>query len=195
MKTTQSILASLAFCAGFSLPFSNAFAQDTMRSESSLSGPQHIETNNEYRPHIGAQFGISSAEGAYNIGSEFAADIGLQPVAPFGLGLEFGQTNSESREQSEDLRRTLALVKGSYNFGGDNPFIKFSYVGVGLGRSFGTGGDLWVSAPLAGFDIPISTMIEGRESAMSLGAVAKYFVYEGTNPDALSVDAMLKYWF
>jgi hypothetical protein len=88
------------------------------------------------------------------------------------------------------------LAKGTYNFGGTTPLIRYSYLGVGLGpvwdnientlhTSFGV-------APLLGFDIPLTSEDNSR---FSLGAAGSYLFVNNTMPDAVTVNATAKYWF
>ncbi len=185
---------ALTVLTGLSVTFGmNAFAAEA--GQTKTVQPHALTDKSESKPHVGLQFGVANPEGSYDSGADYALDVGVQPYIPFAVGVELGQSKSASRTDAEDLKRTLLLGKATYNFAGENRFFKYTYVGVGLGRSFGTGGDLWVSAPLLGFDIPLTAFSNGATTPISVGALAKYLVYEGSNPDSMTVDGMIKYWF
>jgi hypothetical protein len=187
---------ALTVVTGLTVTFGmNAFAAAAETAQSKTVQPRALNDSSEAKPHVGVQFGVANPEGSYDSGADYALDVGVQPFVPFAVGLELGQSKSASQSGAEDLKRTLLLGKATYNFAGENRFFKYTYVGVGLGRSFGTGGDLWVSAPLLGFDIPLSALAAGTTTPISVGAVGKYLVYEGSNPDSMTVDGMVKYWF
>ncbi len=191
MKLT-TLFAAMIAVAGFS-----AVAQESANTTSSpLPTPREVQVDSEFKPHIGAQLGMANPEGGFDTGSEIGLDIGFQPYIPYGIGVEFTQIRAESKgENVGSIDRSTVMAKGTYNFGGDIAFIKHSYVGAGLGGVFYSGDSALVLAPLVGFDIPLNMTADRRAGIVSAGALAKYSIVEGSNPNTLSVNGMLKYWF
>jgi hypothetical protein len=164
-------------------------------STSITTKPRPVRTESEYKPHFGVQAGFTNPNGSYKPALDYCLDLGFQPYVPFGLGLELGHSSSESTINQPDLVRTRLLAKGTYNFGGTIPVVRYSYLGVGLGTSFESGTTLLISTPVAGFDIPLVGSKTEEVGSLSLGAVAKYMIYEGSNPNAFSLNGVVKAWF
>ncbi len=182
------LCGSLFFCM-------QAQAQDTSTGSSTLPKPRAVEETTEWRPHVGLMLGVNSPEGSYRAAPEYALDVGYQPYIPFGLGLEIATSRIEQKDDGDALSRTMAWVKGSYHFGGDTVILKDSYVGVGLGAAMKSDGTDIASAPLLGFDIPFKNANSQERAYFSLGAHAKYMVVSGSDPDALSLNGVMKYWY
>lgn len=153
-----------------------------------------VETRSDFKPHVGLLAGVISPEGSYDSGSELGVDIGFQPYIPFATGLEIAYSRAENRNEVDDLNRTTVLAKVSYNFGGDMVVIKDSYAGLGLGAAVTSDTSRWVSAPILGFDITVREL-EQENQKVSLGAMAKYAIYEGSDADTFSINGLVKYWF
>lgn len=171
-----------------------AFAADETTPSTSFPTPRNVEDRAGYKPHVGAQLGLATPEGSYDSGAEYGVDFGFQPYIPFAIGAELNHARLENEGAGEDLDRTTFMAKGTYNFGGDLALIKYSYVGAGLGLSHDTDTTRWVSAPLLGFDVPLND-VGDFPGVFSAGAMAKYAIQEGSSPDSLSLNGMLKYWF
>lgn len=167
-------------------------AESDGSSSATLPKPKPVGLAEEYRPHVGAQLGFTNPEGSYHSGGNFALDTGYQVYIPFAIGAELSYSSMASKTTAPDFERTLILVKGTYNFGGDITVLKDSYVGFGLGTLVSGGRWHLASVPLLGFDIPID-VTELR--TITLGAVAKYEFTSGSDPNALSLNGMVKYWF
>lgn len=168
-----------------------AFAQT-----STLPAVRGPAIDDELKPHVGAIIGFQEPDGSGRAGGDFGVDIGFQPYIPFGFGLELAGSSTTEVDQ------TRLLLRGTYNFGGTTPVIKNSYIGAGLGPVIGSVGDsdrvLLGFAPMVGFDMPVyrfSSMSEGRKDYLTLGLHAKYLITEGSDPDALSANGVVKYWF
>ncbi len=150
------------------------------------------------KPHVGLLAGVTDAEGGYDAGAEYGLDIGYEPIAPLGLGLELSSGNSELDEagQDIDLQRTKLLAKANYNFGGTIPVIRESYVGLGIGpmlESIAGSDRVYLGVmPQAGFDIPLSSR---ASKYLSAGLNARYLISSSGNPDAFAFNGQLKYWF
>ena len=149
------------------------------------------------KPHVGLIAGVTNPEASFATRMEYGLDVGFQPWAPFGLGLEVTGLNSDRTlgAQPQDLNRTNILVKANYNLGGDIPVIRNSYVGLGLGAVIDASAYKGVHsgvAPLVGFDIPLTT---ASTNYFSLGAAAKYVFVSGPSPDSYTLNGMAKYWF
>lgn len=192
MSRFGSALAAGAVATVLSALFSvSAFAQT-----STLPAVRGPAIDDELKPHVGAIIGFSEPDGSGRAGGDFGVDIGFQPYIPFGFGLELAGSNNTEVDQ------TRLLIRGTYNFGGTIPVIKSSYVGAGIGPVIGSVGDsdrvLLGFAPMVGFDMPVyrfSSMSEGRKDYLTLGLHAKYLILEGSDPDALSANGVVKYWF
>ncbi len=150
-----------------------------------------------WKPHLGLQAGYANPEYDYNAAVEYGIDVGFQPFVPFGLGFEVSTLSSDG-QNDQDLDRTKAMVRGTYNFGGTNEFIRISYVGLGLGAVWDSvGNDDAVNlgmAPTVGFDYPIAAF-GGESRYLSLGANAKYLIVGANMPDTFSLNGQMKYWF
>lgn len=175
----------------FSVP-TFAVESSTNRSVSStLPSTQRLIDPTQRVPHVGFLIGANNPEGGATSSTEMGVDVGYQPYIPFGLGLQVINTKNAS-PSGENLDRTSVLARGTYNFGGTIPVIRESYVGLGLGPIFKESGTDMAYVPMLGFDIPLSGEYE---QTISLGALAKYNIVDGSDQDAGSLDAVMKYWF
>jgi hypothetical protein len=157
--------------------------------EGTLPTPGPVYDKNMYRMHMGLTAGVTNPNGATKSSPEFGIDLGFQPYVPFGLGAEI--TTSEL--DKTNIQNTNFLVRGTYNFGGDVPVLRSSYVGLVTGPMFQSqnGATEWSIGPVAGFDIPLQDKSSGY---LSLGLTAKY-LYTTTVPDSFSAGAAVKYWY
>jgi hypothetical protein len=152
----------------------------------------------DWKPHVGVILGMSNPEGNYDSAVNYGIDIGFQPYIPFGAGLEIssGQSDRDANGRHEKMRRTLALARGTYNFGGDLPVIRHGYVGALLGPTIDNGssydGVHLGLGPVLGFDIPLR---EETQQALSLGLNAKYLFVNDAAPDMFALNGVVKYWF
>ena len=157
------------------------------RIEGSLPEPRSVESKDQYRIHMGLTAGVNSPNGDAEASPEFGVNVGFQPYVPFGLGAEL--TTAEL--DNTNIQRTSVLARGTFNFGGDIPVLKTSYIGVATGPMFVDGNVEWSVGPLTGFDIPLQYQ---ANNFLSLGLQAKYLYTTGTQ-DALSAGLALKYWY
>jgi len=146
------------------------------------------------KPHLGLRLGVAEPEGELNSGIQIAVEYGLQFYVPYSLAVEVGHEAYD--EAGFDFNRTSVLMKGNYNFGGDIPVIKYSYVGLGLGLAWEddsiNDGLAALIVPQVGFDVPINGFLNDR---ISLGANVGYtFTTRGT-PDVFAASGVVKYWF
>ena len=88
-------------------------------------------------------------------------------------------------------KRVTLLGRGTYNFGGDIPVLRSSYVGVTTGPMFVDSNVEWSVGPLVGFDIPLQ---QQTSNFLSLGLQAKY-LYTTDTQDSFSAGLALKYWY
>ena len=191
MQLKSFLTAAIAFASVAS------FAATTNSTTGTLPQHRSVMDVSEYKPHVGAQLGFSEPEGSYQTGSEIGVDVGYQPAIPYGVGFEFIHARAQSQGNDVALDRTVALAKGTYNFGGDIDIIKDSYVGVGVGAAFVSGATALTFGPLVGFDIPLNKrgVDNDMNGVVTLGALAKYLILEGSNPDTFALNGMMKYWF
>lgn len=157
--------------------------------EGTLPEPKAVEDKNEYKIHMGLQAGMSNPNGDIDSSPEYGINIGFQPYIPFGLGAEITTTEVDNT----DIQKTNLLARGTYNFGGDIPVLRSSYVGVLTGPMFHSGGGdtQWSVGPTAGFDIPLQ---DKSSDFLSLGLSAKY-LYTTEVQDSFSAGLALKYWY
>jgi hypothetical protein len=157
------------------------------RLEGSLPEPREVDNKDAYRIHMGLTAGVNNPNGDADSTPEFGINVGFQPYVPFGLGAEI--TTAELDET--DIQRTSVLARGTYNFGGDIPVLKSSYVGVVTGPMFVDSQVEWSVGPTAGFDIPLT---QATSNFLSLGLQAKY-LYTTDVQDSFSAGLALKYWY
>lgn len=157
------------------------------RLEGSLPEPTAVESKDQYRLHMGLTAGVSSPNGDAESSPEFGINVGFQPYVPFGLGAEVITAELDDT----GIQRTSVLARGTYNFGGDIPVLRSSYLGVTAGPMFVDGKTELAAGPLAGFDIPLQNQ---TSNFLSLGLQAKYLWTTDTQ-DALSAGVALKYWY
>lgn len=187
-KPLTSLILALAASA-------SVYAASTERdSTSTFPKERPLSEWSESRPHVGLIAGLAAPEGSFRSTTEYGIEAGYQPYIPFGLGAELTHLRTRS-DVDELLDRTTLLLKGTYNFGGTTPIIKDSYVGLGFGAIAKNDGTDLAMAPLVGFDIPLKDATQKGREFFSLGAHAKYVVVSSNDPDALSVNAVLKYWY
>lgn len=153
----------------------------------------------DWKPHVGAILGMANPEGNFDSAVNYGIDIGFQPYIPFGAGLELSSGESDRNNNvgaREHLRRTLVLARGTYNFGGDLPLIRHSYVGALLGPTIDSNssyeGVHLGLGPALGFDIPLR---DQTQKALSLGLNAKYLLVNDAAPDLFALNGVVKYWF
>lgn len=148
-----------------------------------------LYTRAETQPHVGLMGGVVNTNNSDGNTGEYGVDIGYQPYVPYGLGLE--ATWSDTPDTTgENSSRTAILAKSTYNFGGATTVIRNSYAGLGLGTVLRDDNSHFAGGPILGFDIPLTD-----EAMWTLGANAKYLFVDGVEPDALAVNAAIKYWF
>lgn len=143
---------------------------------------------------MGLTAGVNAPESTNDDTGVAGAIIGFQPVAPLGLGLEVN-TSRFNNGDDQNYKSIATLARATYNFGGDIPVIRDSFLGAAGGPLFlsnsNTDQTEWGIAPLAGFDIPLA---ERKRDVISLGLDAKYLITTDT-PDAIVAQGAVKYWF
>ena len=174
----------------------SAFSQTPVEEKKADPGPtfpqvKEVHNNQERRIHVGLNMGINSPEGSRGSTPELGMEVGFQPLIPFGLSVELSTSKFDGAD-TEMYRRTTLLGKGTYNFGGDTPVIRYSYLGLGAGPVFLNDGTELGVAPLLGFDIPL---YHETDHAFSLGFMSKYLFVTSKDPDSLISSAAIKYWF
>lgn len=150
---------------------------------------KEVHNREESRIHVGLNMGINNAEGTRGATPELGMDIGYQPMIPFGLSLEVSTSRFDGADD-EYNKRTTILARGTYNFGGDTPVIRYSYFGIAAGPVFLNDGTEMGFAPVIGFDVPLT-----EDKAYSIGLIAKYLFVTSKDPDSLITSAAFKYWF
>ena len=155
--------------------------------EGTLPEPKAVENKDQYRLHMGLTAGVNSPNGAAGSSAEYGINVGFQPYVPFGLGAEVVTAELDKT----NIQRTSVLARGTYNFGGDIPVLRSSYMGATAGPMFVDGSTEWSVGPLAGFDIPLQ---DQTSNFLSLGLQAKY-LWTTSSQDAFSAGLALKYWY
>jgi hypothetical protein len=138
----------------------------------------------------GVASGVNSPKGDATASAEYGLIIGFQPISAVTAGIE---GNTTRLDNSNDVRQTNVLLRSTYNFGGDIPVLKSSFMGVGVGPVFISNRVRWAGTPIVGFDIPLSSK---SHDYLSLGLEAKYLFITNTDvPDLFASALALKYWF
>jgi len=145
----------------------------------------------DYAPSVGLKFGAADTEGIDNGTTTYGIEIGIQPYIPFTAALEYSGYATSPEADQPSMTRSNLLAKGIYNFSGDIPLIRHSYIGVGVGSVWDhvdnqTYTNFGVS-PELGFDFPLTDL----ESRYSLGANANYLFVGGARDDLLALNAMV----
>ncbi len=156
----------------------------------SIVEPREVYEASEYKPHIGLLVGTNTPEGSNRTGGEIGFDIGYQPYIPVGIGLIYSRKTFENSNYSTEDRDEV-MAKGTYHFGGTIPLIRSSYIGFAAGTTSDSGVYKLISGPLIGFDIRVGQV---NNTGLSLGALAKYVIYEGDSPDSTTLSGVLKFW-
>lgn len=195
MSVMSYMFAAVLALSG-SFVMSQAYAQDVGESQTTFPKPSAVENGEMYQPHVGIIAGHSMPEGSYDSNIEYGIDVGYQPYIPFGLGVEISQATYDGEGQNPELIRTKALVKASYNMGGNIPIIRDSYLGLGVGpmleRAYANDLVYVGYMPNLGFDVPLKDIGDDK---FSLGGNARYLISSSDTPDVFSVNGVLKYWF
>lgn len=187
----QFIIAALFTCVG-AVHAADSRSDAARTNTSLLPKPGPLSSRDQMKPHFGLLAGTVHPEGSYDPGMGYGFEVGLQPYIPFGLGLELTKSRNVGRQSLEDIDQTAVLLRGTYNFGGANFFIRNSYVGVALGQVFKSGHTDIAGAPLLGFDLPLQ---EKAYDFITIGANAKYLLINGDDPDVLTINGAIKYWY
>lgn len=168
------------------------FGQDSdARTEGTFPEPKEVETRSDLRTHVGVTAGLNVPDGSYDTTPNLGVDVGFQPYIPFGLGAELFTTEIDADSADTD-QRTALLGRGTYNFGGEIPVVRHSFLGLAAGPVV-TGGTWEVGiAPLVGFDIPVTKI---NNSDLTIGANAKYLVITSGTPDSFMANMAVKYWY
>lgn len=186
-KTVLTIAVLTSSLSAFAQMSQEEKSSARSRLEGSLPEPQAVESKDQYRLHMGLTAGVSSPRGDADSSPEFGINVGFQPYVPFGLGAEVITAELDNT----NIQRTSILARGTYNFGGDIPVLRSSYLGVTAGPMFVDGKTEFSTGPIAGFDIPLQNQ---TSNFLSLGLQAKYLWTTDTQ-DALSAGVALKYWY
>ncbi len=191
MKKNNSLLSTLIFTGTMAFGVIANSEQNTRDAiNNSIVDPREVSENSEYKPHIGLLLGTNTPEGSNRTGGEIGFDIGYQPYIPVGIGLMYSRKTFENSNYTTE-ERDEALVKATYHFGGTIPLIRSSYFGFAAGTTSDDGVYKLISGPLIGFDIRVGQV---NNTGLSLGALAKYVIYEGDSPDSTTLSGVLKFW-
>jgi hypothetical protein len=197
VKSFASIVSTAAFCFAFTSTSIAATDNDATDASTGVSKTLPISRRAqgvaETKPSLGVIGGMTNSSDQHRTGSAIGLEYGFQPYIPYGAAVELSL--ADQPDQSSTLTRTKLLFKGNYNFGGNIPVIKNSYVGLGLGPVFDRlngANDLELGvAPQIGFDIPVGE----KPSMWSLGANADYLFVGGAKSQVFALNGVAKYWF
>lgn len=163
--------------------------------KSSLPHP-HKAAFGEEHPSIGIHYGTANVGGDRGTGTDYGIEYGLQTYVPVSPAIELSGSVVPSKGTFPSLTRTKLLAKANYNFGGDIPVIRYSYVGVAAGPIWdNAGGDTDLElgwSPQLGFDIPLGGNVGEK---YSLGLNANYLMMGGDKPSVFALNGVAKYWF
>ncbi len=192
LNSLFTIPAALLMMAG-----QTSFADVNDAVDSTRAAAKEIaQTAKEGKPSVGLRLGVAEGSGNFTEGFEYGAEVGTQVWDQVSIVAELSGTTVDRTGNKPSLTRTKLLGKGFYNFAGNIPVIKYSYVGAGLGPVYDNvvNEGKWNLgfSPQAGFDIPLSSEMQSK---ISLGLnVAMLYVTGGT-PNTFSANAVAKYWF
>lgn len=189
-KSLTGFMVTMAFV------IAPTFSQAADRGEiarSTFPAPTEEPTDRSlWKPTFGLTAGSVDPEGAYRPAAEYGINFGYQPYAPIGFGVSLSGSKTDN-DVGTKLDRTTALITSSYNLGGEIPVIRYSYLGAGIGAVFESDETKSAFAPvIVGFDIPLK---QAAKDYISLGLDAKYLIVNGSNPDVLAMNGVVKYWF
>lgn len=195
-RITQKITLLIVSISTAMLTSVLAFADKDTSVGSSRTLPEmrRAEGREELKPSLGVFSGFTDTQNNHLNSTAYGVEIGIQPYIPLSAALELSGYVTNSGPSRAALTRTKLMAKGSYNFGGDIPVIKDSYVGIGIGPVWDninnkTDVEFGV-APQLGFDIPL-----GFAQGFSLGANANYMFVGGAKADVFALNGIAKYWF
>ena len=186
MKTKLPVLAIIIFA--FSLQAQAQTKKET--GASTLPKPRPVAESSEWKPHVGVMAGVAVPSGSGKSKAEMGLDVGYQYYIPFSLGAEYMHSEVDTGSETND--RDALMVKGSYNFGGDQEFIRNSYAALAVGAVFTPDGTAAALAPILGFDIPIK---RSEDKYFSLGANTRYTFVSDNETDTYSLTGVVKYWY
>lgn len=166
-------------------------------AEAQQAAPEDLHNG---RPHVGVLLGYGDLTGDAKGGFNYGIDAGYQISHPWSIGLQVNTFKSayDFGGATFENRRWAILPKVTYNFGGETPVIKSSYLGVKLGAvidktvqpavdnsttRFGVG-------PVIGFDEPVF-------DHFTAGVDLSYLFVTGpeSNNDSFHALGALKYWW
>lgn len=195
-KLPKMMVTSYAIASALILSTASAHAADEYltpeeRSFQERRNENTYDTFSRGQPHIGAIGGISGLPGD-NTGGLLGVDVGFQAVDAISLGANFAMAG-----MAQDYERMTLFGKAAYNFSGDLPVIRYSFLGANVGwirdsveifPGFEATDNYLGVGPVFGFDQPFSRYWTG-------GLEAKYiFNFEDETPNSLVVLAAVKYW-
>jgi hypothetical protein len=178
----------------------SAVAQDSSGVSKTVPETRKPMNDSETKPHIGLLGGMAdTANSSRDTAVEYGVTVGFQPLIPWGAGLQLSRYSAGTDDAGgDDLNRTKLLARGSFNFGGQTPVLRYSYVELAAGPIFDEVDERWDIelgvAPGLGFDIPIAKD-EVDNTRYTLGANANYLFVTGSNPETFALNGALKYWF
>ncbi len=177
-----------------SMTYADTMSGDENILEKAYDEVKELNESGLYKPHLAIISGVSDpVDNGYDAGGLLAVEAGYQMMVPYGVGIEVS-TQDYDKDNGTDLTRTQMFLKGSYNFGGDTPVIKYSYIGLGLGMVSENSDDTATYGaimPNAGFDIPLTVLSE----QISLGANLRYTATASNEADSFGLNGVVKYWF
>lgn len=172
---------------------SNAVEETPSRVKESFPKLRKAQNLEEEKVSVGVNAGSALTEGRANT-LGYGVEAAFQPVIPLSAVLELGGYVAPASGTTPVLTRTKLLARGQYNLGGDIPFVRYSWVGVGIGPVWDNMNNSTVIslgvAPIVGFDIPIN-----EDAKFSLGANANYMFVGNAKPDVFALNGVAKYWF
>jgi hypothetical protein len=192
----------------------NRFTQAALALSLALALPAMAEVNvnspadtSRGKPHVGVLLGYGDINGETKGAFNYGVDAGYQICSPWSIGLQINTMKSteDFLLGSVSNRRWSILPKVAYNFGGDAPILRSSYLGVKFGAVIDhTEATLTTPvvatssnsitrfgvAPVIGFDEPI---FENWTAGIDLSYL---FVFgPESNNDSFHALGAIKYWF
>lgn len=171
-----------------------SLAQENPRVHNTFPQTKKAVNKEEQKPSLGLFGGLSNLPDRTG-GSSYGVSLQVQPWIPFSTGIVVSGNVSPKTDLQPTLTRTQILATGAYNFGGDIPVIKYSYLGLGLGAVLDNEQNGLITSfgalPNVGFDIPL----DSTDKSFTLGANASYLFVGNARPQVFALNGVAKYWF
>lgn len=197
MFTRSKFLVPVTMAASL-LPMIAAAAPMEGRSEDTTFPQVRMAEEGGMKPNFGALVGYTDAvNDGISQDASFGLELGFRPIIPISLGAQWQYTPGSLDQPGPKVTFNTSnfLLKAAYNFGGDIPIIRNTYLGGKSGAVIntleGSTKAKFAVGPVLGMDFPVDA-----NEKFSLGAELSYLGIIGDNtPDPYSALGAMRYWF